>query len=327
MENITAGEGVRAVSIRAVPQIGSLFSEKKAFSKIAVEGLAMPQAYLAPALFGKMKGDGLVVGRFTAIGVKLDGPVPLPPLDIDLSFKPDGAVRSAILASAENKIAVQIQPEGDTATVELTAGTMAVPFVSGLNLSDFSLKGTVTATEMNVSAWEGRIYDGGLSGTARIRWGAIWNIEGDVLVKQMNVNVLAPALMSDGRADARGKFVMSGPAPAKLGAEARIEGRFSVTKGVLGSFDLARSLQSGRSQANGRTLFSELTGLGIYSKGTVQLHDMKLTAGLLTGSGNAEIDAGGNLSGRINAELGSGPGLARGTLMLGGTSKEPAIRR
>jgi hypothetical protein len=112
---------------------------------------------------------------------------------------------------------------------------------------------------------------------------------------------------------------MSAAAPDKLGAEARLEGKFTVTKGVLGSFDIARAMQPAASLASGRTLFADLAGTGSYNKGAVQLRDMRLTAGLLSATGIADIDASGRLSGRVNAELGP----QRGTIALSGTAKEP----
>ena len=185
------------------------------------------------------------------------------------------------------------------------------------------MKGTLTTQELAVSAWSAKLYDGNLSGTARIRPSPRWSVEGDLRVRQMNVSVLAPGLMSEGRADGRGSFSMSGAVFDKLGAEARIEGSFAVGKGVLGSFSLARALQSPVGQAAGRTEFSELTGTGIYNKGAVQLRDIKLTAGLLTANGVVDIEAGGRVSGRISAELGP----QRGTFTLTGTSSEPQIKR
>jgi adhesin HecA-like repeat protein len=102
-----------------------------------------------------------------------------------------------------------------------------------------------------------------------------------------------------------------------------MEGRFAVSKGVLGSFDLARALQPTASQATGRTLFSELSGAGVYSKGAVQLRDMKLTAGLLSANGSMDIDATGRVSGRVNADLGQ----QRGSIALAGTARDPKISR
>jgi hypothetical protein len=173
------------------------------------------------------------------------------------------------------------------------------------------------------SAWDGKVYDGTLSGTARVQWGARWTVDGEIKVKQVRASVFAPALISEGRADARGSFAMTGPAPDKLGKDVRMEGTYAVTKGVLGSFSLSRALQPTSSQTSGRTEFSDLTGSGIYNKGAVTLRDIKIAAGLLTATGSADIDAGGGLSGRINAEIGP----QRGSFALSGTMTEPVLKK
>ena len=90
-----------------------------------------------------------------------------------------------------------------------------------------------------------RLLNGTLSGTANMRWGDTWTVDGVVTARNINAAVFAPALLSDGSAEGSGKFSMSGAEPAKLGDAARIDGSFTVNKGVLGSFDLARALQTG----------------------------------------------------------------------------------
>ena len=322
-ENVSVGAGVRAATVRAVPQIGTLFADEKVFTHVAAEGLVVPQAELGAGLFGAVKGGGLSIARVTAAKVKFPGAVPLPDLDLDVAIGPDGAVQSVGVKEAEGKLAGRLLPKDGSAAIELNAASLQVPFIPALALSNFSMKGTATPQELAISAWSGKIFDGTLSGTARVQWGPRWSVDGDLRVRQLNVSVLAPALMSEGRADARGTFSMSGAAPDKLGAEARIDGSFTVIKGVLGSFSLSRALQSTIAQVTGRTEFTELTGVGLYNKGVVQLRDMKLAAGLLSGNGTAEIDAAGRLTGRVNAELGT----QRATFALSGTSKEPLIRK
>ena len=322
-ESLSIGDGIRAGAVRAVPQLGSLFAEKKAFSLVSIEGLVIPQEEIGKALFGGLKGDGLKVARVTVTKAKLMGALPLPELDLDVTFGEGGAVQSVGLKAADSKLVARIQPQSGSAAVEVSAGSLSVPFVPGMTLSDFGMKGTATAQELVVSAWDGKLLDGAATGTARIRWGARWSVEGEMRVRQMNASVLSPALMSDGKADAQGVFAMSGTAPDKLAAEARLEGRFAVTKGVLGSFDLARAIQPSATQAAGRTLFSELSGVGTYNKGAVQLRDMKLTAGLLTANGILDIDATGRLAGRINADLGA----QHGAIALSGTAKDPKVSK
>ncbi len=322
-EGVSIGEGVRIATIQAQPQFGSLFADKKVFSKMSIEGLTVPQENIGASLFGALKGDGLTIGRISATKVKLVGALPLPDFDVDVALGPQGVVKAVTIKSAEGKLEGRIEPQGDSAAVEINAGSLVLPFAQAVTLSDLSFKATANAREMTVGSWNAKLFDGIASGSARIAWGAQWKVEGEMRVKQMNASVLAPGLMSEGRADARGTFAMAGTAPDKLAGDARLEGVFSVSKGVLGSFGIARALQAAGTQTGGRTEFSELTGSGTYDKGHVQLRDLKLSAGLLSANGALEIDTNGRLSGRINAELSS----QRGTFALVGTSKEPQIKK
>jgi hypothetical protein len=323
LEGVAIGEGVRATAVHAVPQIGTLFSDKKAFTRLTIEGLVIPQNEIGTGLFGALKGDRLSVARVVAPKAKLAGSLALPDLDLDVAIGADGVVQSIGLKAAEPKVEGRIVPKDGSASVELSTGSMPFPFAPAVALSGFSLKGTATGQELVISAWDAKLFDGTMAGSGRVRWGPRWTVEGDIKVRQLNASVLAPALMSEGRGDARGTFSMSGAMPDKLGAEARLEGVFTVTKGVLGSFSLARALQGTGTQTTGRTEFTELTGAGIYNKGGLQLREMKLAAGLLTANGTADIDATGRLSGRVNAELGA----QRGTFALTGTSAEPQLKK
>ncbi|MEO8204127.1 MAG: hypothetical protein ABI630_09695, partial [Betaproteobacteria bacterium] len=323
LEGVSIGEGVRADAVRASMPLGSLFAQRKAFSRVEIDGLTIAQVALGGALFGGLKGDAVSVERIVAARAKLTGPLALPPLDFDAAMGSDGALHSITFSSTEGRVAGKIEPKGGNATLELSAGSLALPLVPAVMLSDLSLKAVVTPQAMTVSAWEAKIFDGRAAGTARVAWGPRWEFDGDLRIKQMNASVLAPALMSEGRADARGTFAMAAPTPDKLGSQARLEGTFTVSKGVLGSFSLARALQATGGQAGGRTEFTELSGSGTYNKGAVQLRDLKLAAGLLTATATLDIDAGGKLGGRVNAELGS----QRGSFVLSGTSTDPQIRK
>jgi hypothetical protein len=141
-------------------------------------------------------------------------------------------------------------------------------------------------------------------------------------VRGVNVGVFAPALVSEGKVEGSGKYAMKGPAPAKLGETLRLEGSFKIEKGVLGSFDLGRAIQ-GSGPLSGRTVFSELTGQGLYDRGSVQLRNVAITAGALNAGAGIDIARDGALSGKVVVDLKS----ARATLGLSGKVQEPALRR
>jgi hypothetical protein len=179
---------------------------------------------------------------------------------------------------------------------------------------------------MNIAAWGGALFDGALNGVANVRWTAGWQVDGVATVRNINAAVFAPALLSEGRAEGTAKFSMSAQDPAKLAAASRIEGKFTVSKGVLGSFDLSRLIQTSGRQASGRTQFAEMTGQGVYDRGAVTLRDVQLSAGALNAGASADIAPNGALSGRIVADVKTATQTLRQTVLLGGTVKEPQVR-
>jgi len=319
-ERVAIGDSVRIAEVRAVPELGSLFDDRDAFSRIEVDKVTLPQESLG-ALFGAMQGSRLRVARVVAKEVKLEGPLSLPTLDIDATIGSDGHVSSVRLSG--DRISGLITPRGDSAAFEATLATFSIPFVDKLSVSEFGMKGSANRQGMTLSEFDGRLYDGTVVGKARIQWGAQWSVQGEIQGRAMNAAVFAPQMVSEGRFDGRGRFAMAGPEPAKLIEGARLDGTFTVAKGVLSSFDLSRALQTTSAQASGRTQFSELEGSAALASGALALRDLKLSSGLLHANGTLEVDAAGGLSGRVNAELRN----LRGTFYIGGKLQDPQLRR
>jgi cytoskeletal protein CcmA (bactofilin family) len=266
------------------------------------------------------------VGRVVARQLSLDGPVKLPPMDVEAVVSGDGSLQS-VKATGADKFLVQLSPKGSEIAFEIGAGSLALPFVPALSLADFGMKGTANRTGVTSSEFDGRAYDGVISGTARIRWGSSWTAEGEVRARGVKVAVFAPALVSEGKVEGRAAYTMTGSAPAQLYESARLQGEFKIDKGVLGSFDLTRALQTGGAQTTGRTVFNEMSGKGVYDKGAVQLREISMTAGAMNAGASIDIDAGGGLSGRIAADVKTPTQTLRAVLNLSGKVQEPAIRK
>ncbi len=66
---------------------------------------------------------------------------------------------------------------------------------------------------------------------------------------------------------------------------------------MLGSFDLSRALQTGGANSGGTTIFNELTGQGVYDKGTVQITNASVSAGAMNAGMSLNIDANGRAGG------------------------------
>ncbi len=325
-EGVSVGDAVKIGLVRGFPEVGSLFGEKKAFSRIELEKVSVSQSQLADAVLGKIAGDSFRVGRVVIKQARLDGPLALPPMDIEATVSGDGSLQSVKLNGGD-KLSVQLSPKGNEIGFEISAGSLALPFVPALTLLDFSMKGTANRQGVTTSEFDGRAYDGVISGTAKIRWGATWSVDGELRSRAVKVAVFAPALVSEGKVEGRAAYSMSGATPASLYESARIQGEFKIEQGVLGSFDLTRALQTGGAQTSGRTIFSELTGQGVYDKGAIQIRNASITAGAMNAGASLDVDAGGALSGRVVADVKTPNQTLRATLNISGKVQDPVIRK
>ena len=326
LEGVSIGEAVKIRTVRGFPEVGSLFGAKKSFSRIELEGASLSQSQLADAVLGKVAGENFRVGRIVIKQAKFDGPLSLPPLDVDAVVAGDGMLQLVKLSGGD-KLSVQLSPKGNDIGFEITAGSLAVPFVPALNLSDFEMKGTANRGGVTSSEFNGRAYDGTILGTAKMRWGSSWVVDGEVRARGVKVAVFAPTLVSEGKVEGRGAYTMRGADPATLFQSARLQGEFKIEKGVLGSFDLTRALQTGGAQSGGTTPFTELSGQGLYDKRAIRISNVAISAGAMNAGATLDIDANGGLSGRIVADVKTPNQTLRATLNVSGKIQDPVIRK
>src|SRR6266478_1998006 len=324
-KDVRIGERVRIAEVRAFPALDALFDEKKIFKRVELEGAVLPQDVLGEALFARANGENFTLGRVLAKQLKLEGPLALPPLDVDVVLDATGVPRVASLAGPENLVA-NLASKGSELEFEMSATRFALPIAPALSLDQFGMKGTLTRRGMNISSWDGAALNGSVSGTAQVRWGGTWSVEGVLTARGINAAVFAPALLSEGRGEGTGRFWMTGAEPAKLASSGRLEGNFTVNKGVLGSFDLSRAIQTGGRQVTGRTQFTEMNGQAIYNAGAVALRNVNIGAGALNAGASADIAQSGALSGRIVVDVRTSTQALRAVLILGGTVKEPQVK-
>ncbi|HMA89656.1 MAG TPA: adenylate/guanylate cyclase domain-containing protein [Burkholderiales bacterium] len=323
---VTIGDAVQIDKLHAYPYIETLTGDRKAFHGFEIDGATVQQGRLAELLFGSMKLGALRVGDIKATKLSLQGPLTLPTFDADVKIAQSGALASVTLKGPDNLVAT-LTPHGGALGVEVNADHLTLPFAPDVVLSLFGAKGSATRDGLDVTDWSAVALDGDLSGTARVRWGAQWTIDGKLKVRRINAAVFAPALLSEGRVEqGQGSYRMSGPNPAKLHESAHIEGHFEMSKGSLGSIDLSRAIQSNGGQSTGRTVFAELSADGVYDKGAVELRNINLSAGALSAAASLEVAPSGALSARIVADMRTQNQTLRQIVNVGGTLKEPVVK-
>src|SRR5688572_22805721 len=323
--DVSVGDDLRIPVVRAYPALDALLGPSKQFSRIELDGLKVAQQALGALFFTRLEARNVGVERFVVKNLELTGPLALPKgLELEIVYADDGSVRAAMVRGPDG-LSARFTRKSANFDMDMSASSFTVPFAPEIMLSRFSMKGAATAQALTVSEWDGALLNGTLSGTASVRWGDTWAVDGVVTARNINAAVFAPALLADGKGEGSGKFSMRG-APGKLAATSRLDGSFTVTRGVLGWIDLSRAIQTHGKSATGRTQFNEMNGQGTYDRGAVSLRNVTIGAGQLNAGASADIAQNGALSGRIVGDVRVASQTTRVTLNLGGTVKEPQVR-
>jgi len=318
---------MRVALIKAVPVITSLLGDRMALKSFELEGATFPREFLPALLQDKGRRGSFGVQRVAAKGLKIDIPeLGLPALDVDASLAPDGALKSLAISNAERKLSVKLQPLGERAAIEISSDTFPLPIGADPGLSEFLAKGTVTRSELALSEAEARVFGGRLLGTVRLTWSGGWSMEGELTVRQMEAGKIAAPLLAGGTLQGKGVYSMKGLLPERLILNAQLEGNFTIQKGSITNVDMTRLLQ-GSGSGGGTTLFSEMSGGVSADANRILVRQVRMAAGLLTGTGQGEMDPEKNLSGRMQIEIRARSVQARATLTLSGTLQNPQFRR
>ncbi len=316
---IGADGAVRIASVKGSPDIDSLMGETRVFNTVELTGVSAKPAALRALLWGKLRGQDLVIRRAHASGVKLTVPgVPLPELSFEAVLGRDGEVKILNASTAGERLSVRVEPNGNRAKVEITAKELQGVFGLKLPIEDFGAKGIAVASGIELTEFDGKLLDGIVKGKGSLRWDAGWAFEGNVEVRQIDATRIVPSVLASGRLEGEGKVVASAPTGEKLFDAPSTEASFTIGKGQLSNLDLVRMIQTG-SNTTGSTTFSEITGHISSNRERIQLRDLRLGAGPLSANGSVELTASDTISGRITAQMETPAGVRRGNITLTGS--------
>src|SRR6266480_2095048 len=329
LEKVVIGKEhpMRAAVIKANPVVTSLLADRISLKNIELEGATFPREFLPALLQNKGRRASFGVQRIVAKGLKLDiSELNLPALEVDASLSADGALQSVAISNAERKLSVKLQPQGERASIEISADAFPFPIGVDPGLSEFLAKGTVTRGELALSEAEARAFGGRLLGTVRLRWSGGWSMEGELAARQMEAGKIAAPLIAGGTLQGKGVYSMKGLLPERLMLNAQLEGNFTIQKGAITNVDMTRLLQ-GSGSGGGTTLFSEVSGAVYADANRLLVRQVRMASGLLSGTGQGEMDPQKNLSGRMQIEIRARSVQARATLAVTGTLQNPQFRR
>jgi hypothetical protein len=317
---------VKVGVIRASPEITSLLEEPASLKTLELENATLPKEALVVLLQDRRGRRSLGVQRITAKGLKIDAPeLDLPPLDLEASLSADGALKSVSL-SGSGGLSVTLEPRGERAAIEISAAVFPLPVGVDLGFSEFTGKGTVSRSELVLNAAEARAFGGRVLGSARLRWGSDWSLDGELTARQMDAARIAGPLLASGTLAGKVQYSMRGLLPERMVLNRQFEGSFTIQKGVINNVDMTRVLQ-GSGSGVGTTPVTEMSGNVSANSDRLLVRQIRLAAGLLSATGQLDMDLDKNLSGRMQIDLRAQSVQARATLAVSGTLTNPQFRR
>jgi hypothetical protein len=321
-ENVSIGTDVRIATVAATPDVASLFGgPQRVFRSVHLSGVAASPAALGALLFAAPASGDLVIGKYSAEGVRLAVPgMTLQPFSGTAIVSANGTIARVQAAAVDKSWTLDAVPGPGRASVELTATTLEGLFPMAVPLRDIGARGTATPSGLTLTEFDAKTLDGVVRGKGRFGWGDAWSFEGEATARQIDVNQVVPKLLRGGRLELSGAVSAGAPSPEKLFAAPRLEGTFLVTKGTLPGVDLARMMGAGASMS-GTTTFNELAGRAVLEQSRLALRDVRLNAGLLGAAGSIDVDPSGALSGSLRAEMRTpGGGVQRANIGVTGTA-------
>ena len=317
-----AGE-VRIATVEVKAGLRTLLQRKKHFESIELEGAYVPLSWFAAALWGQGGNDTLRVDRVRARELKILAPgLELPAFNMEAKLDAAGALQTVTAETPDAAQRFSIGMKNGTRDIRYAARPFTLPFAATVKFDDFLGTGTLSPSELVLSKFDASLFEGSVSGSARLRWDAGWSLEGDFGARSLNPARIAGTLVPSGRLEGKGTFSMRAATPEKLQDTARVDATFTVHRGTLGFVDLTRHLQ-GATARGGTTAFERMDGSASLSAGQLQLRKVRLDAGLLNAIGEGVVDPQRNVNARFQVELTS----ARGPLAIGGTVAAPQVKR
>ena len=327
---------VRVGEVVVYPEFGSLFGGPLAVSRMTVDGAAA-SAEALPRIAGWASRDGaqgnIEVRRLLARNTRLsvEG-IEVPAFDADILLSREGRFRGGSLRLSDGTLRAELTVEDTGVTLDVSGKGFKLPAGPSAVFDDVVAKGLVTADGITLSEVEGLMYGGQVKGSAAMSWASGWSLEGEFETAHVELFPFMETVTKDARAngqiDSRTRFRMAAPAIGELYGAPEAQSTFTLRKGNVDGVDLIRALQSQTREGvrGGKSRFDELSGTLTVSGNRYQYRNLKLSSGLLTGSGQVDILPNQDVTGRVQVQLKSLSNQFRGNYAVIGTLKNMTLK-
>ena len=328
---------VKLNTVAAHTELSSLFSSQKNWKSVDIGGLSIDAAAARNliALGGrevpKVAAGRVQIQRVHLTNTEISGmPVAVPKFNVEILLMPSGALKQITLSTTDDKARAILQPDDKGWGVDIESKGMVWPAGPKIAWDSLRAKGIGSANGIKFDDYTITHFGGVSRGAGELGWNGGWRFNGNLDPGALDSEAIAQAFYEaapvSGSIEGKLSISMSGASLPRMFDAPQIDGALSVSKAILKNVDLARTAQTGAT-ASGSTRFTDFSTTIALAGGKLQLKDIKGVSGLLTVSGNAQLDAGKNVTGGLLVELGVGGSRAKANVKLSGTMAEPKLAK
>ncbi|UCF74965.1 MAG: hypothetical protein JSU71_11985 [Betaproteobacteria bacterium] len=267
--------------------------------------------------------------KLRAVKIAFRG-IDIPGFNANLLLEPDGTVKRASLF--DGRLSIELIPKGRTLEAEFRAGSWEPPFGPAIPFDDLTATAVIEGRQARISKIEARMGRGTLKGSATAAWDRGFRLEGDFNLSNGEVKdllrVFTDIFTANGSLNLNGTYALQSETIEGLFDNPRVQATFNIENGVLNNVDIVRAVQSPLTDGirGGKTLFNELSGTLQVAGPRYAYQHLRLGSGPMRANGEVTINPGGELTGRIRAEVGTGALIVgRGNLAVRGDIRTPVL--
>jgi uncharacterized protein involved in outer membrane biogenesis len=259
------------------------------------------------------------------------GKASLGPFDARVSLDSKGAPEDASITMQDGKFKALVKSDKSKYLIDVSAKSWTSQVGPPLVFDELVVKGVATLDDASLGEVRARLYGGSAIGKMTISWKKGLQLGGNLDIKQVETQKIAPMLSLgtrvSGRLSAKPVFSASAASADQLVHALRLETLFNVQNGVLHGVDIqgAATSLSKQGTTGGDTRFEQLSGYLVMERGGYRFTQLRIVSGALSVDGDVNVSPNKALSGRINAQVKALGASANVPLNVAGTVDAPLL--
>lgn len=330
-----AGE-LRAGTMTVTPDLLSLLSETKVIRSIDITGLVITRRALEKIPAWTRADPQAQSAEFTVLvqSINLDDAMlklekrGFGPFDARVTITPGGVPERADITARDGRFKASIRPAGEKFELEVRAKDWRLPAGPPILFEELLVKGVATLNDVELQDVKAKLYGGTVAGKTTVDWRKGLLVRGDYTVEAVELRDLVPLFSPQtrlsGRLTAKPVFSAHAPKPDQFANVLKLTTPFNIREGVLQGIDIQKAATSLMGKdSGGETRFDRLSGHYALDRSTQRITGLKVVSGSLAADGHVTVAPNKALSGRINAQVGSGAASVVVPLNISGTVSSP----